>query len=381
MSDKSKRKSRKRDRTPIPALEQQLQTILDRLNTLEGSCRSSSVIEGGTTTPSTRPVQDDPHAALTVSPSEVMGPPPIALAVPSSAVPCDASIDLSVPCSSGTLAGTDMVIKEVTEKLVSAISAIPVRSKHLFISNFDPSLHDFDSWCSEVDHVKHINTWDDRECLARVGNCLIGDAKLWLNEWVSNDRSWSNFKREFKALCPRRLDVANILFDVMKTDSDNYPTYAEYARRSLLRLRIVNGMSDELIAAIVIRGISDVRIQAAATNAKLLPDDLVNFLSIYVKPTQLAPVRPRGILHMTGSQKRENSDSRIKCFFCGILGHKQISCAKRAKSDRLSADTFSIGDMNSNKQLPQNDLCSFCKKMGHKVEDCFTKQRAVSRQV
>lgn len=84
----------------------------------------------------------------------------------------------------------------------------------------------------------NINRWDDRECLARIGNCLKGDARIRLNEWATNDRTWYSFKREFQSLCPRRIDTANILFDVMKTNSDNYPTYAEYARRSLLRLRI-----------------------------------------------------------------------------------------------------------------------------------------------
>jgi hypothetical protein len=68
---------------------------------------------------------------------------------------------------------------------------------------------------------------------------------LWLIEWVSDDRSWSNFKREFKSLCLNRIDIANILFDVMKTDSDKYPTYAEYARHSLLRLRISHGLFDD----------------------------------------------------------------------------------------------------------------------------------------
>lgn len=130
-----------------------------------------------------------------------------------------------------------------------------------------------------------INNWSDNECFSRIGNCLKGDARSWLNEWVTNDRSWSNFKREFKPLCPKHIDVADILFDVMKTNSDQYPTYADYARRSLLRLRVVAGLSEELISAIIIRGITDPQIRAAATNANLLPSDLIKFFSIYIKPT------------------------------------------------------------------------------------------------
>lgn len=377
---KSTRKNHN-DSSPIPGLEQTLQTILERLNSLEDSRqRSSSADNGATSRATSAPPPPDPVEQLLPPSAPTAGEPSDAL-LPALSVAesCAASIDISVPCSSvvnSNTTATEVVMSEVTEKLVSAISAIPVRSNHVFISNFDPSLHDFDAWCSEVDHVRSLNRWDDRECLARIGNCLKGDAKVWLNEWISNDRSWSNFKREFKSLCPLNIDIANILFDVMKTDSDNYSTYAEYARRSLLRLRIVKGMSDELIAAIVIRGITDAQIRASATNAKLLPDGLVNFLSTYTKPAQVTSVRARGSFRkhesQSSSRKRQHADASVKCFSCGGYGHKQVSCTstKRIRSDVPSPSTS---------KPPRSEPCSFCKKIGHKIDDCFAKQRADSR--
>lgn len=87
--------------------------------------------------------------------------------------------------------------------------------------------------------------------------------------------------KEFKPLCPRKVYIANILFNVMDTNSDHYPTYADYARRSLLWLRIVTGLSEKLFFAIVIRGITDSQIRA--TNANFVPNDLVKLFSIYMK--------------------------------------------------------------------------------------------------
>lgn len=375
MSDRSKRRKRERDRTPIPGMEKRLQKILDRLDTLE-SYRFRNDTEGSTTTPSARWAHDGAIAAAAVA----SGEPPPPIAVSTNVESSDASLNLSVPCSSATIndSGTG-VLNEVAEKIANAIGAIPVRSNHIFVSSFDPSLHDFNLWCHEVDHLKQTNRWDDLECLARVGNCLKGDAKLWLNEWVSNDRSWSNFKREFKTLCPKRLDIANILFDIMKSDSDNYPTYAEYARRSLLRLRIVNGLSDELIAAIVIRGITDTQIRAAATNAKLLPDDLVNFLSIYTKPTRITSVCSTDLIYKTTTRKREHVVTKIKCFSCGAFGHIQMTCPKSVKLDRTNANNSPLVATNSDKLSQRAETCSFCKKVGHKVDDCFSKQRAEFR--
>ena len=198
---------------------------------------------------------------------------------------------------------------------------------------------------------------------------------MWLNEWTTNDRNWNNFKCQFKSLCPRNIDVANILFDVMKTDSDRYPTYAEYARRSLLRLRIVMGLSEELISAIVIRGITDPQIRAAATNARLLPDDLVNFLSIYVKSAHSIKLRSNFQNQSSDSRtntyrKRERVESKVKCFVCGNQGHRHYQCPKRARSDTSVTSNSSATPSTSNNSNHVNhsakkDFCAYCKKVGH----------------
>ncbi|KAJ8729177.1 hypothetical protein PYW08_000758 [Mythimna loreyi] len=167
------------------------------------------------------------------------------------------------------------------QTIVDAIQAIvPGRSRNYYVSNFDPSLHDIDAWCDEVDRAQVSNNWDDKECLSRVANCLKGDAKAWLNEWVCTDRSWSSFKREFKPLCPRKLDYVNILFETMNNTSDKYPSYAEYARRALLRLRIVKGLSEDLMTLIVIRGITDPQVRAAAANVDLSSENCFLFINL-----------------------------------------------------------------------------------------------------
>lgn len=71
----------------------------------------------------------------------------------------------------------------------------------------------------------------------------------------------------------------------MRIVSGRYATCAEYARKSLLRLRIVKGLSNELLTAIIIRGMPDSQIRAMATNAKLSPDSIVEFLYSFVKPS------------------------------------------------------------------------------------------------
>ncbi|CAH2094190.1 unnamed protein product [Euphydryas editha] len=278
----------------------------------------------------------------------------------------------------------------VNDCIISAIRSIGAVGKspqHYYISSFDPNIHNFDDWCLEVDRAKTFNNWTDLECLSRIGNCLLGDAKSWLNEWVSSDRSWTNFKIEFKSLCPKVPDFAGILFEVMTKNSDNYSTYAEYVRRSLLRLRIVRGLSDELISAIIIRGITDPNIRASATNAKLLPNNLVEFFSIYVKPSTSNISKQSssrldlqnitiGKRPMEYSRKRNLSD--VRCYSCGQLGHRQAVCSKRPRVEQSS--DFSSNSERVKLSTPtfapsRPEPCTYGRKPGHRVETCFAKQR------
>lgn len=248
-------------------------------------------------------------------------------------------------------------------------SIIPSRSQNYYISNFDPSIHDIDTWCEEVDRAQLANQWGDCECLSRVANCLKGDAKTWLNEWVTCDRTWSSFKREFKPLCSKNLDYARILFETMCTNSDKFLSYSEYARRTILRLRIVKGLSEELMTLIVIRGINDAHIRAAAANANLSPDTIVPFLSIYQKPKH-------DKVHTKGQNQPLNGKTRfteshirnkrqIKCFTCNQTGHKSFSCPKNTNSN-----------MPVNESFDANKTCTFCKKSGHLENSCFAKARS-----
>lgn len=264
---------------PPPDIGQQLGSILNRLIALEERSGSEASSAVAIAAPASQASQACSEAGASTPLSEPRGlhePPAPVVAAPAGAP--------ATPLLSNSVA-TPVPVDDVAERLVNAISALnTVRPNQYYVSDFDPAIHDIKVWCDEVDRAVLRNRWDDHECLARIGNCLKGEARSWLSQWVHTERTWSNFKQELSSLCPRHVDVANILFDVMCTNSDKYSTYAEYARRSLLRLRVVRGLSDDLLSAIIVRGIADPQIRASATNAKLKPENIVEFLSIYVKP-------------------------------------------------------------------------------------------------
>lgn len=174
MSGVSKKKCKNQvsDRSPDHGL-QQLQAILTRLNALEGnSFQRANEEDARAVAVQTPPPLSVDGATL----ARQAGAEPTMQTQPLRAAQTPVPHTPPRPISVSGISNDSLV--DVTEKLVSAISSTmtQVRS-NIYISNFDPTVNDFDLWCSEVDHVRIINRWDDRECLARIGGCLKGDAR------------------------------------------------------------------------------------------------------------------------------------------------------------------------------------------------------------
>lgn len=364
-------------------LSQTLNAIMSRLNALENNRddlavasrsqgQENSVREGHSSQVVCGPVVPN-NVTPSVSDIPVMSNVPTESSVrenESVVTGCDSILD-----TSQAQPPRENIAPTSIQMLADAITKLnPSRCQKYFVSNFDPNVHDMDVWCAEVERAKLANGWDDYECLSRVASCLRGDARVWVNEWVSDDRSWTNFKQAFKALCPRKLDYAGILYEVMTTSSDKYPTFAEYARRSLLRLRIVKGLSEELMIHIIIRGITDAQIKATAANANLTPENIVSFLCTYNKPNHSRPdSRPS---NNSMSRKRpfphQNNRPSVKCLNCGRDGHTKAQCFKKLRTNNDRSEPVSVPNV-------QRKLCEFCKKPGHLESNCFAKERSGSR--
>lgn len=363
----SKRKGRRHERTPSPP--RGLDQILKRLQDLEERTRGNELQPALVESPGSRHALAMPSTPpLDVEPATTP-----ACAAPASTAPTQEFAATPLP--------TESDAKSVAERFLDAMMSFPVRSNQYFVSDFDPSVHDVDTWCDEVDKARSLNRWEDGECLARVGRCLKGEARTWLSEWTSTTRTWSNFKLELKSLCPRSVDIANILYNVMCTESDKYSTYAEYARKSLLKLRIVKGLSSELLTAIIIRGITDPQVRASARNAKLTPESIVDYLSSFVKCSASNPNRKPNAHSASNSNRNGNSQfkrksydiSKVRCYQCSEVGHKRETCPKRPKSD--SPINNSENNTNSSSTKTRPDKCGFCKKVGHTESHCFAKER------
>jgi len=221
---------------------------------------------------------------------------------------------------------------------------IQVRTARYYISEFDPDINDFGAWCDEVEEAKTLNDWTDRECLSRVASNLRGASRSWLRDWVIKDRSWSKFVEDFGALCPREIDEAEILAKVMGYRSEDFPTYAEYARKTIMKLNIITKLHEDIKMAILLRGITDPQVKASAANAGLTSANAVEHLRKYAKPKISAPTRTYRPAEPSKprppKRNQERTNNNMFCFGCGQPGHKKANCfKKRCWNDANESDS------------------------------------------
>lgn len=194
------RHTRRRHESPRNEFRLQMQLILDRLSSLEDQRRPPSprpclsVVGESSPLPVQNQVADTVHREGASTPPLTERPRQRAVGEATAGQQRRASVTQSSPRPHSASAVTDRDAT-ATDRIIDAIRSIntTVRpNQFYYISNFDPSVNDIDVWCEEVDRAKSINGWNDNECLSRIGHCLKGDARTWLNEWVTSDRSWSS---------------------------------------------------------------------------------------------------------------------------------------------------------------------------------------------
>lgn len=145
----------RRHRTPEYSTRRSMEAMMSRLRSLEErvvGTRSSEHVLSARQSERVSPVRS----------SEQPPPSPVRSQVQSPAAPVLPNEPTTVTESREF--GVDN--ESVANNLVQAIRSIGASvssGQRFYISNFDPSIHNIDVWCEEVDRAKTINKWSDNE--------------------------------------------------------------------------------------------------------------------------------------------------------------------------------------------------------------------------
>ncbi|CAB3230465.1 unnamed protein product [Arctia plantaginis] len=171
------------------AMQQTLQSILSRLNTLEAersplrNTTNNQPVQNVVTVSSYTP----PLGKLQNSQALQVTAPTFETPIPSSSntlnMPVSGSITLER--SSAQTDGRE-VLSESARVLAEAIRSVNSdRTQKYFVSNFDPTMHDIDVWCEEVERAKSSNNWGDSECLSRYAITNVEQFRERIQTFVS----------------------------------------------------------------------------------------------------------------------------------------------------------------------------------------------------
>lgn len=274
------------------------------------------------------------------------------------------------------------LVKTLLESIKMAISTNR-RQDDMALPAFDPEkMHNgAESWCKNIEDLGAELNWSSLQMVAKAGKALRGSAFSWFESWEPEHRDWETFRQDLVALFPTKKNLTEKLTKAVLYNSESAETYAEYAREKILLLKKTKvSFTEEQLVELVCGGVRDVNVRMASFNSSVnTTNELITLFSSYSKNPRKRPFDKNATVDDSGTStaKKPRTDFATKhCFTCGQKGHIQFQCPKNSNNNKNGSDSEArpkskVIPTTSNKNLK----CEYCKKEGHSIEKCWTKQR------
>ncbi|KAH9641258.1 hypothetical protein HF086_016431 [Spodoptera exigua] len=272
------------------------------------------------------------------------------------------------------------LVKTLLESIKMAISTNR-RQDDISLPSFDPEkMHNgADSWCKNIEDLGAEFNWTSLQMVAKAGKALRGTAFSWFESWEPEHRDWETFRQDLVALFPTKKNLTEKLTKAVLYNSESAETYAEYAREKILLLKKTKvSFTEEQLVELVCGGVRDVNVRMASFNSSVnTTNELITLFSSYSKNPKKRPFEKNATVDDSSTAKKPRTDFATKqCFSCGQKGHIQFQCPKNSNNNKNSSDSKASPKSKDILNTSIKNLkCGYCKKEGHSVEKCWTKQR------
>lgn len=224
------------------------------------------------------------------------------------------------------------------------------------IPEFDPMTKEQTvlTWLTKVEECAEIYGWDDKEVIHYALPKLTGVAKTWYQGLPSLLFTWSEWKKKLLESFPCREDYAELLTEMLakRVRYGESLEHYYYGKINLLnRCRIYGKPAVDCI----LYGVEDRAVKVGAQAAQFTePEQVLKYFRT-VKVGQVrdkdsvSSFRPRNDRRQSSITKSSTltTNSTIKCYNCGEVGHRSLKCGKPPVK------------------------CSYCERLGHNLEYCF----------
>lgn len=260
-----------------------------------------------------------------------------------------------------------------------------MKPSDVYIPSFDPDDCEFTAaqWCEEIDHHRTQNEWTDYETRNAAFTHLRGRARKWASKSYPLCKTWVEAKERLTRQFATTKRFHDLFRDMVQYTSDKAATYVEYSTSKLAMIdRLEPGWSEANKIEVVISGIVDNQVRSDLL--KNTPTDFValdRHLGTYCKIRNLKRTSTSNSVPSEQKIRRADSDERsnVVCHNCGRVGHYKRNCKSEAQAHIHSGERSTNGEASSRpdiKPCPEKNIqCSYCNKVGHTENVCFTKQR------
>ena len=230
------------------------------------------------------------------------------------------------------------IMYELIQKLAPKPNAEPIK---IVLPHFNPEIADVDSaeWCAATNLLMKSYPLQDSALVSALNNALKGSAAHWFTQIVTSEElTWPVFKKLFMTRFGGKDTVISTLINIFREEPQKGENMAAFAirLRSLLKTKWQNATMAEVINAIILYRVSpeDQHIEQVALEKDIQTEDQflseMRVLALARRPTSSTSNTSTG----PEAKRHKLPDSRNKCLYSDVFGHKIAKCRRRAKIEK-----------------------------------------------
>lgn len=280
----------------------------------------------------------------------------------------------------GSTESRDDAINRLTEVLANFVSSTVSQEKSSevkgdVVPSFDPEnkTQTIYNWCSKVDELRFIYKWSEEATICFATTKLRGLAEIWYQSLPTVKFTWNEWKQKLQEAFPSQSNYFGDLQEMMAREKRPDETYTRYYYEKLALLNQCKIYGPDAVSC-MIGGIISVVVKTGATaGSHQTPDSLYAYLSnlnnlpgTTKTSTTMPQVKDKRQRFVSPGQTSKGEKSII-CYKCNKPGHTANLCNNNTSTSQTGKK------QNFNR-------CTFCRRVGHVEEDCFTKKNTLKQK-
>lgn len=259
-----------------------------------------------------------------------------------------------------------------------------IKITDVFLPAYDPDGNvGAREWCDHISTAKSNYKLSDYDVRMKVTSLLKGRAKIWADNWLVTTSTWEELRENIITTFEPETRYSRDVVRFREHCYDSSKDIADFLSQSwILWRRVTKDKLDNSDAVEAVIGtVSDERLRIELMNARAtsVPELISVASSVRKRPN---PYKDNNNYPQKRSRFSNDNRSNLYCHLCKKTGHIADNCRYKHANASSSASVRPIAIDKNTTKPPQSQpigsvKCSFCSKMGHTVESCYSRGKKI----